>query len=242
MNTQTWFVYSVVMLASLLIVVGCIVVGTWRSAAVAQLSTVQAQRITISVALGLLGWLALSSLLAARGFYTGTIGERVPRIAIGIVLPLLGALLALNRSSGLRQIVAATPLHWLIGLQFYRLGALTFLTLYLQAYAPVGMAFVAIGDMLVAVAAVVVAALVRRGQRSAPQVAFWWALFAALDLAHGVFQVITGRNAVPSTALFAAFPFALIGSFTTPISLLLLGIIFARLRRQRSAPARAAFV
>jgi hypothetical protein len=232
MNLLTTIVYSVCLAATLLIVDGFIITGVVRAAATAGLPRAAAARASWLTALALVGWLVVTAVLAVNRVYVGTLIGPAPRIAIGLIAPLVVGIAAFALSPTFRQVVYAAPLHWLVAIELFRMSAVTFIALWAQGLLPASFVVVGIGDILVGLSAVVVASMLRRGVIVRRSLTFIWTLLATLDLLNGVVQVIRGRTTVPSTALFAEFPFALVGSYMTPLSLLILGFIFVKLIRE----------
>ncbi len=194
------------------------------------------------------GWFALAFALAHGGAFETTPQTTLPpAIAPGIVVPILVgcALLALEP---VRRAIAQVPLHWLVGVQFYRVVGGVFLLAWLQGDVPAQFALPAgIGDVLVGLAAPFVAlGLVRDGAgRAWPRVAAWCALGIA-DLAAAV---TVGFLSAPSSfqqlaisdpnAAITSYPLVLIPVFAVPASVVLHVYVLARLRPERAAVAGA---
>jgi len=189
-------------------------------------------------------WFVLAFVLAKQGFYETTVDTTLPpRIGPAIVIPsVLGcALLAL---APVRRAIGRLPLHWLVGVQAYRVVGGLFLIAYLQDDMPAEFALPAgIGDVLVGIAAPFVAArLVRDGvQRARPWVLAWCTL-GILDL---VAAVTCGFLTAPSSfqqlaldspnAAITSYPFVLIPTFAVPASVILHVYVIARLRTRSVA-------
>src|SRR5688500_10471576 len=109
-------------------------------------------------------WFGLAFALARAGaFETDAATTLPPALAPAIVIPtLLGcALLALAPA---RRAIDRVPLHWLVGVQAYRVAGGVFLIAWLQHDVPPQFALPAgIGDVLVGIAAPLVALSLVRG-------------------------------------------------------------------------------
>lgn len=183
-------------------------------------------------------WLVTTLVLAREGFYESTAQTGFPpRIGAAIVVPvLLGcALLALP---AVGQAIARIPLHWLVGVQLYRIAGGLFLIAWLQDDLPAEFALPAgIGDVLVGIAAPFVAlSLARNGvQRAWPRVLAW----CTLGIADLVVAVTCGFLTAPSVfqqlaldspnAAITSYPLVLIPAFAVPVSIVLHVFVLARL-------------
>ena len=198
------------------------------------------------------GWWVLAFALGKSGFFeTKPETTMPPRIGPAIVVPtLLGCgLLAL---ASVRQLIARVPLHWLVGVQLYRVfGGGLFLVAWLQGDVPAEFALPAgIGDVTVGILAPVVALLiVRQGaDRAWPAVVGWCAL-GITDLVVAVtFGFLTAPSAFQQLALdepnaaITSYPLVLIPTFAVPVSIVLHVYVLARLsmRAQQAPHARLA--
>jgi hypothetical protein len=189
---------------------------------------------------GVVAWLVLVFALAKQGVFETTSHTTFAAIGPAIVLPIvLGcALLALAPA---RQAIARLPLHWLVGVQFYRVVGAIFLIAYLQDDIPAEFALPAgIGDVLVGLAAPFVAVALARGgvQRAWPAVTTW----CAVGLADLIVAVTCGFLSAPSTfqqlalsdpnAAITSYPLVLIPVFAVPASIVLHIYVLARLRAE----------
>lgn len=183
-------------------------------------------------------WFAVAFALATTGFYESTAQTGFPpRIGAGIVIPtLLGC--ALLAVAAARRAIEHIPLHWLVGVQLYRVVGGLFLIAWLQDDMPAEFALPAgIGDVLVGLAAPFVAlSLLRRGaDRAWPGVVAWCTLGIA-DLvvaltcgfltAPSMFQQLALDE--PNTAI-TSYPLVLIPTFAVPVSIVLHVFVLARL-------------
>jgi hypothetical protein len=192
-------------------------------------------------------WFALAFVLTKRGAFESTPHTTFAAIGPAIVVPVLVGC-ALLASDTARRAIARVPLHWLVGVQLYRVVGAIFLIAYLQDDIPGEFALPAgIGDVLVGITAPLVAlALWRRGaDRAWPLVTAWCALGIA-DLAIAVATgFLTAPSAFqqlalsdPNTAI-TSYPLALIPTFAVPASIVLHVYVLARLHPQREGATRA---
>jgi hypothetical protein len=195
-----------------------------------------------------LAWLVLAFTLAKQGiFETDATTTMPPPIGPAIVIPtVIGcALLAL---APVRRVIARIPLHWLVGVQAYRVAGGLFLVAHLQGDVPAEFALPAgIGDVLVGIAAPFVALALARGgiERAWPKVVAWCTL-GILDL---VAAITLGFLSAPSAfqqlaldepnAAITSYPLVLIPTFGVPASLILHVYVLARLCVRPEAVARA---
>ena len=191
------------------------------------------------------GWFVLALTLARSGFYETTAETTLPpRIGPAIVIPtVLGcSLLAL---ASVRRLIARVPLHWLVGVQLYRVAGGLFLIAWLQGDVPSEFALPAgIGDVTVGILAPFVALLlVRRGvDRAWPAVVGW----CALGITDLIVAVTCGFLTAPSAfqqlalddpnAAITSYPLVLIATFAVPVSIVLHVYVLARLST-RAQPA-----
>ena len=192
-------------------------------------------------------WFALAMVLARAGVWESTPATGFPPlIALAIAVPTaIGiGLLALER---VRPAIDRVPLHWLVGVQVYRVGGCLFLIAWLQDDIPAPFALPAgIGDVIVGLAAPFVAlALVRGGvERAWPAVMAW----CALGIADLVVAVTMGVLTAPSmfqqlaldapNAAITTYPLVLIPTFAVPLSIVLHVFVIARLHAKLQAAGR----
>lgn len=199
-----------------------------------------------AAAAGVIAWWALIFVLAREGVFASTSDTTTPVIAFGIVTPIVAGV-ALLRAPAVRRAIDSIPLHWLVGVQFYRVLGVLFLIAYARDEIPAEFALPAgIGDVAVGLIAVAVAYLVAtRGAERARTAVLAWCAFGIGDL---VVAVATGFLSSPSilqqlalddpNAAITRYPFVLIPTFAVPVSILLHVYVIARLR-ERSAAAAA---
>lgn len=158
-------------------------------------------------------------------------------------LPLIGFLLGVWRSALLRELVAAIPTPWLVGLQVYRLGGVIFLVLLAAGQVPAWWGWITgITDLLIGATALLLAwGLVRNANWARPA-AIGWNLLGLADFAHAigfVFLVFFGVIAAdPAPALIGLHPLALIALFQVPLAIIIHGVVIGRLVGLPRAEAR----
>lgn len=169
-----------------------------------------------------------------------------PLIAAAIAVPTATGI-ALLTLAAVRRVVERIPLHWLVGVQLYRVVGGLFLIAWLQDDLPAPFALPAgIGDILVGLSAPLVAvALARRGiERTWPLVMTW----CALGIADLVVAVTFGMLTAPSTfqqlaldapnAAITRYPLVLIPTFAVPVSIILHVFVIARVTAQLQTAGR----
>jgi hypothetical protein len=197
----------------------------------------------------LFGWLALVAALGATGVFVASRDDRFPFIALAIGAPVALGIWALRRSVTVAEILAAVPQSWLIGLQGYRgLGAI-FLVLHGLGLLPGAFALPAgIGDVLVALGALVMAGLWSSGAGLRESLAVFWNILGLADL---VIAVGTGFLSAPTrfqllaldapNVLVGHYPLVLVPAFAVPLSIVLHLASLTKLARERpTAPLAAA--
>jgi len=221
-----------------------IAVGTWgvlvNRATRTALDEGTRGRFAVASAAYIIVWLAVDIALAKSGLLEGTPTSPAPSIAFGLLFaaPLIAGGWLLARSETLRAIVAAVPLPWLVGVQFYRALGAVFLVLHARGELPAEFALPAgWGDLFVGLSAPVVAYLASRRAGGSSLAVASWNTIGILDL---VVAVTTGFLSAPNpfqrfalsdpNELITAHPLALIPLFAVPLSLVLHGIVFRRLR------------
>jgi hypothetical protein len=186
----------------------------------------------------LLGWLAVTSALAAIGVYHVD-ASAIPTIQYGILLPILVGILLLWRSESVARILDAVPQEWIVGVQLYRALGLIFLILYATGKLPGLFAWPAgVGDIAIGLLAPFVAFAYARAPRDAAGLVRAWNVFGILDL---VVAVTTGFMTAPSllqpievqpnSELTGVLPRVLIPVFLVPLSILLHLASLAKLHR-----------
>jgi hypothetical protein len=193
----------------------------------ATISALQKRFIQIFGALLFLVWFAATPLLAQSGFFLG----------VGIPLTLVLTLIfgfVLMFSQTFRKLLAITPMHWIIGIQVFRVLGGIWLIGYAQGQLPGLFALPAgIGDTLTGLTAPLVAYWSYKKWKGARLIAYVWCTFGTLDL----LDAITLANLSNSTALLGVLPFVLIPAFGVPRVLVLHGYTFWLLVKRRAEKA-----
>lgn len=193
----------------------------------ATISAFQKRFIQMFGALLFLMWFAATPLLAQSGFFLGV------GIPLALVLTLLFGFV-LVFSPTFRKLLTITPMHWIIGIQVFRVLGVMWLIGYAQGQLPGLFALPAgIGDTLTGLTAPLVAYWFFKNGKGARLIAFIWCLFGTLDL----LDAITLANLSNSTALIGVLPFVLIPAFGVPRSLVLHGYTFWLLGKRRTEKA-----
>ncbi len=172
-------------------------------------------------------WLAATPLLAQSGFFRGV------GIPLALVLTLLFGFV-LMFSQTFRKLLTITPMHWIIGIQVFRVLGGIWLIGYAQGQLPGLFALPAgIGDTLTGLTAPLVAYWSYKNGKGARLIAYIWCTFGTLDL----LDALTLANLSNSTALIGVLPFVLIPAFGVPRSLVLHGYTFWLLVKRRAEKA-----
>jgi len=179
-------------------------------------------------------WLIGVFLLGAADVFRNDVAPtRIP-MALGATL-LLGYLLLL--SPAFRQIVAAVPQHWLIGIQTFRILGGLFLVRYFAGELPGLFALPAgIGDVAAGLLAPFVAYAWYSGKPYARGIAIAWNLFGMADLVNAVvLGALTGGGAGG-----IVFPTVLVPVYGVPRAFLIHSYsLIGLLRRTSQQPRRA---
>ena len=202
-------------------------IGIALVASRAPISALQKRCIQMFGALLLLVWFVATPLLASRGFFRGV------GIPLTLVLTLLfGVVLMFSHT--FRQLLMITPMHWMIGIQVFRVLGAMWLIGYAQGQLPGLFALPAgIGDTLTGLTAPLVAYWCYKNGKGARLIAFIWFLFGTLDL----LDAIMLAN-LTNPALIGVLPFVLIPAFGVPRSFVLHGYTFWLLGKRRAEKAR----
>jgi hypothetical protein len=194
------------------------------------------------------GWFLTA--LGASLFGLLRTGPSSPPIPIGLALlvPLLLAGLAYARSARFRSLLLRVDLRWLIGVQLWRVAGEMFLFGYARNELPASFAVPAgIGDVLVGLAAPLVAVLAAPNTRTGRRIIVGWSVVGLADLvvavtmgvlnAPGRFGLLAGEV---TTAPLLELPLSLIPTFFVPLSILLHLIVLRRTFKTSPTPARLA--
>lgn len=226
-QVPVWMSFSIVFVYIMLILL--VTVGIQRS--LVKLQMADRHKVLLwSIGTFLTVWLSLGIVLAADGFFWTGPEEAAPRVAYAVVPFLLGFGL-LVVSPAFRRVIDETPPQWIIGLQINRLLGGLFLVVYALGHLqlPALMAIPAgTGDILVGLAAPIVAYLFVIKHRHARWVGILWNFAGILDL---VIAVATGVTTSPGplhifsleapNMLMSFYPFSIIPAFGVPVWVLL---------------------
>ncbi len=189
----------------------------------------------------LIAWFGAALTLSWLGFFRGA-EDRIPTIQLGIFVPIAVGSIALWRSRTLRRILDAVPQSWLVGVQFYRVLGLTFLTLLAAGKLPAEFAVPAgVGDVLTGILALIIAVRYVPGSERSDRLVRSWNIFGILDL---VVALATGFMTSPSPVqllsldapneLISAFPLVMVPVFAVPLAILLHTASLMKLRRTKA--------
>ncbi len=245
MSLMTFTTWNIV--TASFVIVAVAVYGVARALRAAHWEPARASRAVALVATLLAAWLAAAFALTWNGAWTAS-ADRIPTIEFGIFLPIIAGVWLYRRSSFLRDIVAAIPQSWLIGIQTYRALGYNFLALYSAALIPGVFALPAgTGDIIVGVTALLIALAYGVGLTPPNGIVRLWNAFGIADL---VVAVTTGFMSSPSAlqvmsfdlpnTMIADFPLALVPVFAVPLSILLHFASLAKVRSEQENGARLA--
>jgi hypothetical protein len=181
----------------------------------------------------LMAWLAAIYLLARSGFFLAT-----GAIPLALLVPLIVGFF-LFFSQTFRKLLAATPIHWIIGFQVFRVLGSLLLIGYAQGLLP-GIAALpgGIGDVTTGLTAPLVAYWFYKKGKGARLLAYIWNSFGVLELINAVTFGILAQTPLiksePTAALLGILPFVLFPAFTVARSLFLHGYTFWLLGKRRT--------
>jgi hypothetical protein len=193
------------------------------------------------LAAGLLAWFVLLIALGATGLFAVTNGG-TPAVGAAVVLPVIVGLIAARYSAAVRAFIAGVPLAWLAAIHLGRLFAIFFLMLYAVGRLPQTFALVAgWGDILVAVAAPVVAWAIYRRAAGSRGLALTWNTLGIADLVLAVTLGVGSAVDSPvrflyeaaSSGTMSSLPWLIVPGFMVPLYLMTHLAIHHRLSRRR---------
>ncbi len=150
----------------------------------------------------LFGWYGLAAKLGKAGVFASE-PDRISPIGFAIVVPIAIGYALFRWWRPWREIVAASPLAWLIGIQLFRIQGVMFLWNYYEGLLPGEFAFPAgIGDILIGLTAIPVAIALARHRSGAERWATIWNWLGIFDL---VLAVTLGFLTSPSPIQQLAF-------------------------------------
>ena len=195
----------------------------------------------IALSAGLLGWYMLADYLGRQQFYWAPFNQDVPTIPFGILVPVILIFWLLTKGPRFADIVDAIPLSWLAGVQVYRTLGVIFIILWWEGDVPGEFGLPAgIGDVIVGILALAVAAMLARKSPAALGTAYAWCLFGIAD-----FLVAVGTGFLTSPGighflsvdnpnlLITAYPLVMVPTFIVPISIILHGLALWKIARLR---------
>lgn len=194
-------------------------------------------RVSIGTAIWLLVWYGIVFILGRKDFFGSTI-LFIPYIAFAFIT-LYFFIKRLYFSPILQKIFESVPLHWLMGIQVFRVMGYGFLSFYFLGLLPGAFAIpTGVGDMFVGTTAPIVAYLYFKQKTYARKLALIWNYIGIGDLALSIilgiatyprpFQLLS--TTIPNT-LIALFPLVMIPLFAVPVSFLIHLFSLRALRR-----------
>lgn len=194
------------------------------------------------LAAGLLAWFVLLVALGATGLFDPMNGRGTRAVGVAVVLPVIVGLLAARYSAAVRAFIAGVPLAWLAAIHLGRLFAIFFLMLYAVGRLPQTFALVAgWGDILIAVAAPLVAWALYRRAADARGLALTWNTLGFADLVLAVTLGVGSAVDSPvrfiyeaaSSGTMSSLPWLIVPGFMVPLYLMTHLAIYHRLSRRR---------
>jgi hypothetical protein len=222
-NHLSWFV-----LAGCIGTVAVVILGVSAAVKRARWGPGEPRLTATTAAALLIGWFAIALVLGCSGVYSGAAG-RLPTIECGILIPILIGCVAIWRSTALSRLIDATPRHWIIAVQAYRIEGAIFLALCAANLLPGVFAWPAgAGDVVTGLLGLGIGINVARGRQLRPRTVLSWNLFGIADL---IVALTTGFLSSPSplqsfafdhpNQLISMFPLVLIPTFLVPLAILL---------------------
>ena len=183
--------------------------------------------VSLSILAVLAGWYGLVYFLGRLGFW-GQDPLFVPFIGFGFLI-LFFWLKFLYSLPLLQQIAESIPVHFLVGVQIFRVMGIGFLSFYALGLIPGEFAIpTGWGDVFVGGTAIPVAILLWTKKSFAKKLAIWWNYLGIADLTLAIFlgNVTFPRPfqmlpTTPDNLLIAMFPLVMVPLFAVPLSLLL---------------------
>jgi hypothetical protein len=221
-------------------IVVAITVGYWRGLHRAGIRGGQRKVAWLVVAVPLIAWFAAIWWIAMAGAFDSRPGAGAALLLpLAVVTPVLVGLVLLTRSDRVARTLDAIPPEWLTGLQVYRLFGAAFLVEWGIGHLSARFALPAgIGDVLVGILALPVAAYLRADPERGRGVAIAWNILGIADLVDAVSLGIVGQiallrlgdGALPVSPI--SYPLVMIPVFVVPLSLILHGVSLWQLRRR----------
>jgi hypothetical protein len=181
----------------------------------------------MAVALAIFAWLAVMAALARSGFLS-VWDSRPPHFPL-VPLIALSAVVLIHRSKLFGRLMAATPLHWPVAMQTFRIGVeLAFWGLFLAGGAPAQVTFEGRNfDVLVGLTAPLVALAIARFNLG-PRAVIVWNVLGLAILSNTIFTTLSSLPGpahlnwpgAPFTA-FGDWPFVWIPGLLAPLAIFL---------------------
>jgi hypothetical protein len=197
----------------------------------ATISTFQKRFVQMMSAMLFIAWFAAIDLLAQSGFFRANVAV----LLVFLLTAIFG--FSLFFSQTFRKLLIVTPMHWIIGIQVFRVIGGVFLVGYVQGQLPGLFALPAgIGDVLTGITALLVAYWSYKNGKGARLIAYIWNSFGVLDFVDALTlgALASFIRVEPTTALLGVLPFVLIPAFGVPRSFLLHGYTFWLLGKGRA--------
>ncbi len=205
-------------------------------------------RTWIAIIITVLVWYGLTSYLALHDVFRASRAVKLPALPFAVFIPIIAGLWLLSRLRIITQVLDATPLPWLVGVQVYRVVGVIFLILLGAGRLPRAFALPAgTGDLIVGLLALPVAWLSRTGSRRGLIAAYVWNGLGILDF---IVAIATGFLSSPSpiqllaldhpNLIASAYPLVMIPVFLVPLSCILHGLCLWKIRRQSRVERRSA--
>lgn len=174
----------------------------------------------------LASWYGLVYFLGNMGFWANP--TILPFIAVGFVT-LFFWIRFLYNLPFLQNIASSIPVHWLVGVQVFRVMGIGFLSFHALGLIPGEFALpTGWGDVFVGLTAIPVAILLWMKKAFAKQLAIWWNYLGIVDLALALTLGITTfprpiqvLPTQPDNLLIALYPLVMVPLFAVPLSLLI---------------------
>jgi hypothetical protein len=153
-------------------------------------------------------------------------GDRIPRVFVCLVVPVLVGLVAVLRSADLRVALDHAPPATLVGVQAFRFAGAAFLLVVYLGILPPAFAGGGYGDLATATLAVVAAVLLGESRGMGAKLAFWGFSVAGLaDLVNVAYLLAAyypiWHAGTPSSAPLGQFALVMVPAIAAPFALLL---------------------
>jgi hypothetical protein len=236
-----------VWLAALTVLVAVVIsVAAGRMARKSVPPVARAGTIAVAVPLAIFGWLLLTAALAHSGFLAMW-DAKPPHFPLVPLVALIGVVL-IHRNVTFGKLMAATPRHWPVAMQTFRIGVeLAFWGLFLAGGAPSQVTFEGRNfDVLVGLTAPFVALAIAK-LNLGPRAVIAWNVLGLAILSNTIFTTLSSLPGpahlnwpgAPFTA-FGYWPFVWIPGFLAPLAIFLhVFSIRQNLSAMRQSAARA---